>query len=245
MRTHFADFEDGNDSDKEDSENSAHSTSSSSDTSSSSSSSSSSSASSTSSRSSNSNMEASSSSDGNKDSDNIHLENMSHYANLLELILATHVLNPTNVPKCSQLYLVLVEYKEDDPKCFRRNLRVSPSTFDALVVCLEDHPIFHNKSHTAQQYPIEIQLVIVPFRFGHDGNAASVKSSAQWAGVSVGMVVKVTRRVIIASLALHDEVIHWPSAAEKEVAKEWVEANLCPVWRDGFCMVYFNLDPLV
>ena len=108
-------------------------------------------------------------------------------------------------------------------------------------------PVFGAKNRTEPDLRtlIEIQLVIVPFRFGHDGNAASVESIAQWAGVSAGMVVKVTRRVIIASLALHDEVIHWPSAAEKEVAKEWVEANLCPVWRDGFCMVYFNLDPLV
>ena len=113
-----------------------------------------------------------------------------------------------------------------------------------LRACLEDHPIFHNKSHTAQQYPIEIQLAIVLVRFGHDGNAASVESIAQWAGVSAGMVVKATRRVIIASLALHDEVIHWPSAAEKEVAKEWVKANSCPAWRDGFCMVDGTLIPL-
>lgn len=169
---------------------------------------------------------------------------MSHYADLLELIHTTRVLNPNNVPKCSQLYLVLVEYKEDDPKRFRRNLRVSPSTFDALVACLKDHPIFHNKSLTAQQYPVEIQLAIALFRFGHDGNAASVESIAQWAGVSAGMVVKATRRVVIASLALHDEVIHWPSAAEKEAAKEWVEVNSCPAWRDGFCMVDGTLIPL-
>jgi hypothetical protein len=95
---------------------------------------------------------------------------------------------------------------------------------------------------------VEIQLVIALYRFGHDGNAASVDGVAQWAGVSAGMVVKATRRVIIAALSLHDSVIQWPTEDEKEEAKAWVEMTSCeascPTWRDGFCMVDGTLIPL-
>ena len=95
---------------------------------------------------------------------------------------------------------------------------------------------------------MEIQLAIALYRFGHDGNAASVEAIAQWAGVSAGMVVKATRRVIIAVLSLHDSVIRWPSEEEKEEAREWVECTACegscPQWRNGYCMVDGTPVPL-
>src|ERR1700677_3414384 len=62
----------------------------------------------------------------------------------LSTVLSTRVLYPHNVPKCSQLGLVLVCYKDDDPSRFRRNLCVSPNTFDTLLSLIQDHPSFHN-----------------------------------------------------------------------------------------------------
>ncbi|KAI5833013.1 hypothetical protein K523DRAFT_370230 [Schizophyllum commune Tattone D] len=134
-------------------------------------------------------------------------------------------------------------YKTDDPKRFRRNLRVSSDTFDYILSRISHHPVF---SSTGQkdQMPVKEQLAITLYRFGHFGNAASVESIAQWAGVSAGLVVKATRRVMLATLELHDEVIRWPSAAEKEAAKEWVEAASCAAWRDGWLMVDGTLVPL-
>jgi hypothetical protein len=64
-----------------------------------------------------------------------------------------------------------------------------------------------------------------------------VEKVAQWAGVSAGMVVNATQRVVIAFLAMHDEVIHWPNAEEKEEAKQWVEDTSCAAWRDGWLLV--------
>ncbi|KAJ7124708.1 hypothetical protein C8R46DRAFT_828519, partial [Mycena filopes] len=119
---------------------------------------------------------------------------------------------------------------------FRRNLRVSPDTFDELVLRVETHSIFLNNS-PKRQTPPSIQLAIVLFRFGHDGNAASVESIAQWAGASAGLVVKCTQRVIIAFLSLHDSVIRQPTEIEKEAAKAWVESASCFEWRNGFLMV--------
>ena len=157
-------------------------------------------------------------------------------ADLLQVITVTRVLNPHLVAKYSQLDLVLIDFKFHDPKHFRRNLRVSPSTFDSLLEMIDTHPIFANNSNVSQRPVIE-QLAVAMYRFGHNGNAASVEAVAQWAGVSAGSVVNYTRRVMIAYLALHDSAIRWPSEDEKEQSKQWVEVASCYAWRDGYCMV--------
>lgn len=163
--------------------------------------------------------------------------------NRIHFLETTRVLAPNQVHKLSQLYLVLVLFKEDDPARFRRNLRVSPKTFDAIFNKIDWHPVFLNGS-TQEQMPVAEQLAITLFRFGHFGNAASVECVAQWAGCSAGMVVSATRRVIQAILTFHDEFVHWPSSEEKEAAKEWVEAAACAAWRDGWVFVDGTLVPL-
>ena len=161
----------------------------------------------------------------------------------INFLTSTRVLFPNHVHKLSQLYLVLVLYKEDDHKRFRQNLRVNPETFDALVKRIEDNAVFASDG-PQNQLPVDEQLAIVLFRFGHYGNAASVEAIAQWAGVSAGMVVNATRRVMLAFLVLHDTVVRWPSAREREEAKEWVEAATCVAWRNGWVFVDGTLVPL-
>jgi len=88
---------------------------------------------------------------------------MDDYRHILELILANWVLNTSNpVPKCSQLYLVLVDFKVHNWKHFHLNLCVSPLTFDELVRYIQDHPIFQNCSNCLQ-YPVKIHLAIALF----------------------------------------------------------------------------------
>jgi hypothetical protein len=176
------------------------------------------------------------STDHDTDSDEEHTIFMGMTGDLLLVITETRVLNPHLVAKCSQLDLILVNFKFHDPKRFRHNLRVSASTFDRLLEMIETHTIFLNDTNNSQG-PVSRQLAIAMFRFGHNGNAASVEAVAQWAGVSAGTIVNCTRRVIIAFLALHDSAIRWPSEDEKEKSKEWVEMVSCYAWRDGFCMV--------
>jgi hypothetical protein len=161
----------------------------------------------------------------------------------IDYLTRTRVLFPNRVHKLSQLHLVLVLYKEDDHKRFRQNLRVNPETFDALITRIKDDPIFVSDG-PQDQMPLNEQLAITLFRFGHHGNAASVESIAQWAGISAGTVINATRRVMTAFLALHDAVIRWPSAREKEDAKEWVEAATCVAWRNGCVFVDGTLVPL-
>ena len=96
----------------------------------------------------------------------------------IHYLKTTHVLHPNNVHKLSQLHLVLVAYKDEDPKRFWHNLYASPETFDALYAKIKSHPIFQNASPN-EQLPVDQQLAIALFRFGHFGNDASVESVAQ------------------------------------------------------------------
>jgi hypothetical protein len=161
----------------------------------------------------------------------------------IDYLTRTRVLFPNRVHKLSQLHLVLVLYKEDDHKRFRQNLRVNPETFDALITRIKDDPIFVSDG-PQDQMPLNEQLAIMLFHFGHHRNAASVESIAQWAGISARTVINATQRVMTAFLALHDAVIRWPSAREKEDAKEWVEAATCVAWRNGCVFVDGTLVPL-
>ena len=101
------------------------------------------------------------------DMDEEHARTMAGTADLLQATLETRVLNPHEVPKCSQLHLVLVDFKASDPKRFRQNLRVSPSTFDSLLKMIEGHSVFTNNSYTVQ-IPVCKQLAITLFCLGHD-----------------------------------------------------------------------------
>ena len=157
--------------------------------------------------------------------------------------LCTRRWEETNVVKCSQLPLVLGYFKRHDIPRFKRNLRIHPQTFDAICDLLTEHVVFTNQS-TRNQLPIDYQVAIALYRFGHEGNGVSYESVAQWAGLSVGAIYKVTCRVIEAILSMRD-VVRWASVEEKEEAKEWVyKTSGCRVWRDGYCMVDGTLIPL-
>jgi len=62
------------------------------------------------------------------------------------------------------------------------------------------------------------------YRFGHNGNAASLQSIANWAGTGKGTVELYTHRVMAALLRLEfmRDSVHWPDE-EKEAAKKWVQ----------------------
>ncbi|KAF7372947.1 DDE Tnp4 domain-containing protein [Mycena sanguinolenta] len=133
---------------------------------------------------------------------------------------------------------VLGTMKDSRPDLFRQELRVSPRTFDRLVTKLSDDPVFANDSNHAQM-PVEDQVAIALFRFGHSGNAAGLQKVANWAGVGKGTIGLVTRRVMTAILrpSFMTEFVRMPTVAEKEKAKAWVGSHSCKAWRNGWCMV--------
>ncbi|KAF9509576.1 hypothetical protein BS47DRAFT_1377573 [Hydnum rufescens UP504] len=129
------------------------------------------------------------------------------------------------------------------PKRFHRNLQLLLATFDVLLAMIQDDLVFHSNSNKPQ-LPVPYQLAIFLFRIGHNGNASSVESIAQWAGHSAGAVVSCTQRVMLAFMVHHDTAIHQPNGEEIANAKAWVGEASCFAWRHGYCMVDGTLVPL-
>jgi hypothetical protein len=115
---------------------------------------------------------------------------------------------------------------------------MTPKCFDKLVETLSPHPAFQNESSNVQM-PVEQQLAIALYRFGHYGNAASTMKVALWTGVDYGTVCLVTRRVLQACCDenFRCSSVHWADATAKEHAKAWVEENSCHAWRNSWLMV--------
>ena len=145
----------------------------------------------------------------------------------------------------TQLRLLLTEWKVNRPEIFRSYLRIDPTCFDDLVNVIQDDEVFHNNSNNSQM-PVDEQLAIALYHFGHYGNAASTMKVALWAGAGFGTVLLVTKRVVkaLCSERFRHSALRWTSDGAKEVAKAWVEETSCPAWRDGWLMVDGTLVPL-
>lgn len=150
------------------------------------------------------------------------------------------------IPKtCENLDMLLTQYKTGFPDIFRSYLRITPECFDSLLESIQHHEAFQNNSNNPQM-PVERQLAIALYRFGHFGNGLSTLKVALWAGVGYGTVRECTNRVMRACCdeRFRRVVMQWPSDEEIQEAKDWVEANSCPAWRDGWLMVDGTLIPM-
>jgi hypothetical protein len=94
---------------------------------------------------------------------------------------------------------VLKVLKVERSDQFQEILRVNPATFDKIVDNIKDDPVFFNNSNNPQ-IPVEQQLTITLYRFGHDGNAASQAAVGHWAGGGKGSPSLHTKRVMTAVL---------------------------------------------
>ncbi|KAH6885554.1 hypothetical protein BKA70DRAFT_1123953, partial [Coprinopsis sp. MPI-PUGE-AT-0042] len=144
----------------------------------------------------------------------------------------------------AQLPWVLTN-RHTEADIFHQDLRIDPVTFKALLHNLEDDPIFISRGPNPQM-PVECQLAITLYRFGHFGNAASISKVSQWAGCAKGMVVNATRCVMTAVLHpnFRRQCVHFPTAQVKEEAKSWVRKRTCMAWGEGWAFVDGTLVPL-
>jgi len=128
----------------------------------------------------------------------------------------------------AQLPHLLSTLKQFRPDHFRQSLRINPPTFDRLVVRLQNDIVFFNSAQNPQ-IPVEHQVAIALYRFGHSGNAAGLDPVAKWAGYSKGTVHLATQRVLAALThsTFIEETICLPTEDEKERAKQWVERHSC------------------
>jgi hypothetical protein len=106
-----------------------------------------------------------------------------------------------------------------------------PTTFNNLLEKISDDSVFTNNSPNMQT-PIETQLGIVLWRFGHSGNVASQQQVTDFGDVGKGTVTLITRHVLTALLhpSFINEAVWMPTQAEKDDAKAWVHTHSCKAW---------------
>jgi hypothetical protein len=168
------------------------------------------------------------------------------FTQLIEMYANRYELPRAGLPRGpSYLHHVLVCLKDSRGDHFRQQLRINPTTFDALVAFIHDDPVFMNNSNNPQM-PVEEQLAITLFRFGRDGNGSGLQDVANWAGVAKGTVSLVVRRVMVAILrpGFMEKAVRFPDEEELREAKEWVEEHSCHSWKKGWCFVDGSLIPL-
>ncbi|KDN33174.1 hypothetical protein RSAG8_13737, partial [Rhizoctonia solani AG-8 WAC10335] len=112
-------------------------------------------------------------------------------------------------------------------------VRVTPTTFQQVLLEIQGNPIFSNNSHHAQA-PVEDQLAIALYRLGRFGNAASMDDVAFLAAVGHGTTMLYTRRIITALMDVHGRWIRPLTAQEREEEREWVLERVgCPEFAPG------------
>jgi hypothetical protein len=105
---------------------------------------------------------------------------------------------------------------------------MNKETFKNVVDRIQNHPIFKSRSFN-KQVPVEVQLLLALQRFGCDGNGASLGNNARFGGIGEGTVILYTNRVIVALLALRDEIIYWPDETERiKLARQFGEVYGIP-----------------
>ena len=99
---------------------------------------------------------------------------------------------------------------------FHDEFRMTKASFSLICALIENHAVFRN-SFNNTQVSVQKQLAVAVFRFGNDGNAASIGKTARKFGISEGSVELSTRRVIKALVSIEPEYLKWPNAGERQI----------------------------
>jgi len=99
---------------------------------------------------------------------------------------------------------------------FRTAFRVNRSSFQAFksILLVRARTVSCSR-RGGSQLSVEFQLSDILFRVGHYGNACSVNAVEDLFGVSVGGVIKSTRRVIKALASVAPQHIRWPNTQRR------------------------------
>ncbi|KIK83840.1 hypothetical protein PAXRUDRAFT_153002 [Paxillus rubicundulus Ve08.2h10] len=123
---------------------------------------------------------------------------------------------PAELPICAPQLQLLAHFSDHCPELFQKKLCIHLLIFNDILDQISDHPIFQNYSNN-NKLLIAIQLGIFLNCAGHYGNASSPEDIAQWAGVSVGMVINCIHCVMVAILDQHNQYIYMPSSHSRDM----------------------------
>lgn len=154
---------------------------------------------------------------------------------ILEVLRTRYLSERVSVPRNGNLGLIY-RYAETPAqyKHFVQMVRVTPTCFAHILGLIENNHIFQNNSSNQPQVPVETQLAVALYRFGHYGNGASIADVARVAGAGDGTVHLYTERVIKALLYIHQDIIRPLTDQERLAEQQWVRSrNQCPSFAPG------------
>ncbi|POM76612.1 Hypothetical protein PHPALM_6127 [Phytophthora palmivora] len=109
-----------------------------------------------------------------------------------------------------------------DEKRFTQDFRVTRHQFIELVVLIQDHIVFFNEFNVSQT-TVWCQLMATLYRFGCDGNGASIWKQARHFRCAEGTIELFTDRCITALITLEADVVSWPDVNEREEISARIE----------------------
>jgi len=110
---------------------------------------------------------------------------------------------------------------------FRKHSGVNGSTFQTLKILLltRARPVLSRQREGAQ-LKLAFQRAITLSRLGHYGNSCSVARVSDLLGVSVGAVIKSTRRVVQVLLGAEPQHILWPNAQRRAALSGFLQKSM-------------------
>ena len=100
-----------------------------------------------------------------------------------------YIVNRQPVRKATSPAKFLGWILNDQPSAsFRQDFRMERE-FHTIGDLIKDHPVFHNSSRNPQ-WPVTLQLAVMLYRLGHNGNGTSFGAIINMSGLSVGAIKK-------------------------------------------------------
>jgi hypothetical protein len=113
------------------------------------------------------------------------------------------------------------EYTDEE---FLYNFRITRDSFFLLLKEMENKKPFV-KCKYRKQRPISFQLLVFLFRVGKQGACGSSIAVASYFGIGKGSVNNYVRRCISALHEIHNDVVYWPQAEERDEMKARLTAT--------------------
>ncbi|KAK3830064.1 MAG: hypothetical protein JOS17DRAFT_677742, partial [Linnemannia elongata] len=103
----------------------------------------------------------------------------------------------------------------EDEDYFKTAFRMNETQFDCIVNLIKDASVFKSRGRKPQK-PVADQLKVALHRFCHDGSLSSLNAVGRQLGVSVGSVVRYTRRCASALCSLKKDVVRWTTTEQEK-----------------------------
>ncbi|XP_049301863.1 uncharacterized protein LOC125775375 [Bactrocera dorsalis] len=138
-----------------------------------------------------------------------------------------------SVPKTKKFFYDILPNLDENR--FRQFVRMNRANFEIVLKLIEDDVLFNGAS-SGKQFPVAMQLAIVLYRLGCNGEGASVAKIASFFGIGDGGTIqRVTELVFQAILKIKQRFLFWPDAKERQsiVRNTFFELPHCIGYVDG------------